>query len=236
MNAGKSRELTVLVGCVAAGGLGVLAGALFSWGSEEMTFLLALAALAVLTEIFDFTPIPNSRVSLSICLIFAAGTMSGLPGVAVIASTAAIVDYILHRKPATKAVFNEGVMLVSGAAFVGVLEAFAPLYDSGDWIAVLGPALLGCVAAFALNSALVSLAIALDTGSKPLEIWDSGFRWLLPHYVVLAALALLLAVAYDRWEIAGMALLLAPLGMAWLIVKQYVDRLSGPSAAVGTGS
>lgn len=216
---------------VSLGGLAVLVGAVFSWGSEEERFLLTLAALAVLTEVFDFSPIPGSRVSLSICLIFAAGTVSGLPGVAVVASTAAVADYALHRKPAVKAIFNEGVMLLSGAAYVAVLEAFASTYDSGDWMAVLGPALLGCVAAFLVNSSLVSMAIALDTDSRALNVWDRGFRWLLPHYVVLAALALLLAIAYDRWDLPGVALLLAPLSMAWLIVKQYVDRLAQPASA-----
>lgn len=233
MNSTRSRrELSWIVASVAVAGLAVLATAVLGWANEEETFLLALAALAVLTEVFDFSPFPHSRVSLSIGLIFAAGTVSGLQGIAVVASTAAIADYAAHRKPAMKAIFNEGVMLVSGAAYVGVLEAFSPLHDTGDWMAILGPALLGCVAAFILNSSLVSLVIALDTGTPVVSVWETGFRWLLPHYVVLAALALLLAIAYDRWELPGVALLLAPLAMTWLIVKQYVDRLPSATLAI----
>ncbi len=229
MNArSRGAALSWLVAGVSLAGLGVLVGAALTWRSEDAVLLLALAALAVLSELLDFAPFPHSRVSLSAALILAAGTVSGLPGVAVVASVAVAADYAAHRKPFFKVAFNEGALLLAGAAYVGVFEAFATGYRAGDWPAVLGPALLGGALYFAVNSGLVALAIALDTARHPWHIWSDRFRWLLPHYVLLGILAAMMASAYDGWELAGLALFLFPLAMVWLILRQYSDRVSEP--------
>jgi hypothetical protein len=144
--------------------------------------------------------------------------------VAVVDSVAVAADYLAHRKPLFKVAFNEGVLLLAGAAYVGVFQAFATGYRPADWPAVLGPALLGSTLNFAVNSALVALAVALDTGRRPFSIWSERFRWLIPHYVLLGILAAMMASAYDRWELAGLALLLVPLAMVWLVLKQYAER------------
>jgi len=225
--------LSLLVALVSLAGFAVLIGAGLDWSSEEETLLIALAGLTVASELLDFSPFPNSRVSMSIALIFVAGTLGGLPGVATVASTAALADYAAHRKPVIKAVFNEGVLLASGAAFVGVIELWSPA--SGDWLAFLAPTIIGAIVAFAINSGLVAIAITLDTGGNLVKVWRSAFSWMLPHYVMLGVLALLIAAAYDRWELPGIALLLAPLAMAWLMMKQGTPRVvrqeSAPEAS-----
>ena len=231
-----SPVLAFLIAAVWLAGVAVMAGAALSWNDPNFTFLAALATLAVASELVDFAPFPNSRVSLSIALILAAGTLSGLPGVAVVASAAALADYAVHRKSVAKAAFNQGALLLSGAAYVGILEAFSSAYEAGDWPAVLGPALLGSVVAFVVNSGLVALAIAVEKGLNIISVWNARFRWLLPHYVLLGMLALLTALAYDRWELAGVALLLGPLGMAWLAIKQYVDHVAALIALIPTTS
>ncbi len=196
------------------------------WGDENGPLLVSLVALAVVSEAFDFAPFPSYRISMSIALILTAAVLSGLPGIAVVSLATAAADHVWHRKPLFKSVFNAGVLVIAGAAFVGVLEAFSPVYDSGDWLAMVGPVIAGGVAVFAVNSGLVALAMALDTGDDPVRVWSRNFRWILPHYVLISVLALFVAIAYDRWELGGLALLLAPLAMSWLALKQYADRAS----------
>ncbi len=181
----------------------------------------ALAGLAVVSEVLDFAPFGKSRISLSVALILVAGTISGLPGVALVVSVAVIVDFLVHPKPLFKAAFNEGALLLAGAAYVGVFEAFSIGYRGENWPDVLAPAILGAGLNFAVNSALIAGAIAIETRSNPLSVWNEKFRWLFPHYVIVGVLAVMMATAYERWELAGVALLLLPLAMVWLALRQY---------------
>ncbi len=222
----RAFPLAWFVAAVMLAGLAVLVGAGLRWQDEDAIILLALAGLAVFSELVDFAPFPNARVSLSVALILAAGTISGLPGVAVVVSTAVAADYLAHRKPFYKVAFNEGALLLAGAAYVGTFEAFSTGYRVSDWPDLLGPALLGGALNYAINSGLVAFAIGLEVGRHPVTVWRDKFRWLLPHYVILAVLAVILASAYDSWDLPGVAILLVPLAMAWLAIKQYADRAS----------
>jgi len=94
--------------------------------------------------------------------------------------------------------------------------------------------MLGSLIAFAVNSSLLALAISLETGRRPWSVYSADFAWMIPHYLILAVLALFMTAAYDRWELRGLALLLAPVAMLWLAIKNYVDRLSLPGASPAT--
>ncbi len=241
MNNNRSSTLLVaLIGIVSLLGLGVLAGSVISWDHEDAVLLVVLASLTSMSELTDFSPFPNSRASVSIALIFAGGTISGLPGVAVVALTVALVDYAAHRSafhkrtvlPLVKASFNLGMMLASGAAYVGVIEAF-PSAAPDDWLALLPPAVLGAIIVFAINAGLLALAISLETGRSLFKVWNADVSWALPHYMLLAIVALFMAAAYHRWDVEGIALVLGPLAMAWLAIKQYTDGASTTIAAIG---
>ncbi len=232
----KNVRLTLFVSTVTLLGMAIAGAAAIGWDHEDVGFLAAACALAAVAEAADFSPFRNSRVSISIALIFAAGVFSGLPGAALVAVASAAADFAAHRKPATKAAFNAGTLLVSGAVFAGVIHAFDSSYDVQDWTALLGPVLLASAAAFAVNSGLVSIAIGMDKGRGWLATWNANFRWLLPHYVILGVLALFAAAAYDRWEMAGLALVLAPLAMAWLIMKQGAEGAAGTGRLAGSAS
>ena len=217
------------IGLVIAAGAAVVATAALQWHGEDLALLAALVGLAILSEVLDFAPFPKSRVSLSVALILVAATVSGLPGVVIVVSAAAATDFIVHPKPWYKAAFNEGALLLAGAAYVGVFEAFATGYSNEDWPVVLAPAMIGAGLNFAVNSSLVALAIALETRSQPILVWNERFRWLLPHYVIVGVLAAAMAVAYDDWALAGIGLVLVPLTMVWLGMKQYVGMASALS-------
>jgi len=220
----RSLPLTALIAAVSLAGMVVVVAAGATWHDEDGLLLVSLAALAVVCEAFDFDLAPNVRISLSAALILAAATVCGLQGVAVVASVAVAADYLAHRKPWFKVAFNEGALVLSGAAYAGVLAAFSVGPSPDDWPALLGAALLGSAANFAVNSGLVALAIALDTGRRPADVWRDGFPGLFPHYVLLGLLAAVMASAYDGWGLGGLALLLAPLATAWLALRQHAER------------
>lgn len=225
----RTCGLTLLVAIVFLSGLGVAVAAAFSWHHEDVSWIAAVSALAAAAEASDFSIFPGSRVSIGMALVIAAGIFSGLPGAAVVSAVVAGVDFAAHRKAAKKAAFNCGTLLLSAATFVGVIRVFEASPDPGDWTALLGPVVAGSVAAFAANSSLVAAAISLERGRAWWQTWREAFLWMLPHYVVLGTIALLAAATYDRWEMWGLALAIVPLAMAWLIMKQYAERVSGVS-------
>jgi hypothetical protein len=221
----NSALLNVLIAGVAAMGAALIVVAAIAWSSEDVQFLLALGFLTVISEFMDFGPFANSRISVSIVLIFAAGAFSGLPGAVLIAGVCATADAVAHPKPFYKAAFNLGVLITTGAVYCGVVSVFS--LDAHDWTARLGPSMAAAGAAYIVNSGLVTMAISTENRIDLFSVWSSRFRWLLPHYIVIGLLAVLLALAYDRWDMAGLALFLMPLAMAWLAMKQYADSATG---------
>ncbi len=240
----RPTSLVVLITVVVVLGCAVLAGAAASWRDQDGILLVSLAALTVASEFVDFRPFRNSSVSFSIALVLAAGTFSGLPGIAIVAAAAAGTDYaVRHRRfdgtvvpPAVKGVFNLGALLITGAAYTGVLDAFGSTSDPGDWHALLVPVLTGSVVAFCVNLGLVALAISCETGIRLPSILNGVGRWTLPHFILLGVIGLLTAAAYDRWQILGLAAGLIPLGLVWLAMKQEANGALRSAAEAVAGA
>lgn len=234
VSASKQKRLLLLfVAMVVGGGGAVLAAALASWDGNDLPLISVLAVMAIIFEYFDFGLYPNSRVSLSIGAITTAAVVAGFPGVAVVCSAAVAAQYAAHPKPLFKVAFNEGSQLLSGAATVATFEVFGREYGADQWPSLLAPALIGATAFFIVNSGLVALAIAIDKGMNPLEVWTSSFSWIAPHYVLVGMIAAAMATAYDEWDLLGVGLPLVPLAMIWVILKQRADaKRTTPAAGV----
>ena len=226
----ERASLNALIVAVVSVAASVISAAAYAWNGEDLFFLAALAALVVVSEVMDFGAFKSSRISVSVALIFAAGVFAGLPGAVTIAIVTAVADGIVHPRRPLKSVFNVGTLVLTAGTFTGFLEAFSGLYDDGDYIAVIGPAMVAGAAAFVVNSGLVTAAIALDNRLSPFTVWRENFGWMVPHYVFMGVLAVLVALSYDRWEIAGLGISVIPLAMLWLVMKQYADSPVRPSA------
>ena len=224
-----SAAVMRLISTVCTAAAAVIVGAIIAGNDSHIAFVGALAALAVVTEVFDFEPFPNSRISVTIALIVAAATVSALTGVVVLATATALADFVAHRKAAEKALFNFGALLLSGAAYVGVMQAFSP--DTSDWAGSIWPALMGTLAAYAVNSGLVALAISLDGGESAVGIWQESFIWVLPYYLAMGAAGASVAVAYERWGFEAILFLIVPFAIAWPVLKLHTHRVSHRTTA-----
>lgn len=229
MSSHLSAPVMRLVSAVCTAAAAVVIGAVVAGNDSHLGFLAVLTTLAVVTEVFDFKPFAATRISLTIALIVAAATLSGLTGVVVLTAATAAADYAAHRKIAEKAIFNFGALLLSGAAYVGIVQAFSP--DTSDLLASIWPALIGTLAAYAVNSGLVAFAISLDGGENAVGVWQECFTWVLPYYLVMGAIGVSVAVAYENWGFAASALTVALCVPAWLALRFHVNRLTGAAAA-----
>jgi hypothetical protein len=80
------------------------------------------------------------------------------------------------------------------------------------------------------HTSVGALALGLDMRTDPRRIWKRNFRWLLPHYLVLGAMGLGLAVATVELGPLDSALFVAPPLMMRVVLKQYTDRTVGAVA------
>lgn len=219
-----STGLHLFTSAVSLAGLACLFAAVTAAGSEDKTFLIAVAAAVLLSELFDFKAYAESRVSVSVGLIFAAGVYAGLPGAMVAAGACAAADFAFHRKPAIKAFFNFGSISLTATAFVAVMTLLEGAYAEDDWLAMTGPAMLAAAAAYAVNTGLVSLAISMERGAFFTSVLRDGFVWMAPQFLLFALFAIFAAMMFDRWELAGFALAMAPLAALWLIARMLARR------------
>lgn len=226
--------LTLLIATVCIAGTVVVATAGVLWENTNMELVVALAVLTVAFEMTDFSPFPNSRVSVSAALIIAAAASAGLAGVAIVCTAAVASNFVAHPKPVFKVAFNEGTLLLAGASSFGVFEAFGAGFSPRIWPDVLVPAIIAGGVFFAVNSALVASAISIDRHLNPVATWAEGFGWLAPHYVLLGVVGVLFASAYAGWGIAGIAAPLVPLAMAWLILNQHSGQASHAQSGAST--
>jgi putative nucleotidyltransferase with HDIG domain len=166
--------------------------------------LPALPAVVSVSETFVFTSV----------LLFgpAAGTLT-------VALDALIISFWTYRKghSAYKILFN--VCAVSLTLWVSShiyyeLSPYGPLYylksETINTGALLWPLLAFTVAYYAINTGLITAAIALERNSSPLAIWREHFLWLALNYFGGASVAALL-VSYTRDLDYRLLLVIAPL-------------------------
>jgi putative nucleotidyltransferase with HDIG domain len=194
----------------------------FSPDSVDWQVLLVLAALAFLAERFDMNLYGDSRVSLAFVPIFAAVLISGMTGLALVVPIAILAS--AHSRSLYKTAFNFGALMAAGAVAYLILYAFGISDHAHSWPQVLLPVILAGGANFVVNSALVAIAISLNSGTNARSVWREHFLWLFPHYLLLAVMALAIVAAYETMGLWGIAVFVAPTLMMRFTVKQYLDR------------
>jgi HD-GYP domain-containing protein (c-di-GMP phosphodiesterase class II) len=149
---------------------------------------------------------------------FALGTGAGMTAAFLVATVILIRSGgLLHR-----AAFNAATLALSTAAGGGV-------FDLGVTADATGPrkllAAVGAGAAFyVVNIALLSFAMGASERISPLAVWRERFRWLAPYYLASGALALAVALAFERLGVGGLAAFAVPPAFMMLSTTQYLDR------------
>ena len=77
---------------------------------------------------------------------------------------------------------------------------------------------------FLSTTILIALAIRIDAGISFRQIWKEKFSWLTPYYISMGLIAYALILGYQTTGFIGLAVIMIPLLMLRLSVKQYIDR------------
>jgi putative nucleotidyltransferase with HDIG domain len=167
--------------------------------------ILALLTLVSGSATVNLPGMP-ATVSVSETFVFTSVLLFGwAPGTLTVALDAAIISFWSYRRGHShyKIVFNVCAVPLTlwlASHLYYYLCPYGPLYLTATTVhirAVLWPLLAFTVAYYAVNTWLITLAIALEKRLSPVRIWRENFLWIALNYFGGASVAALL-VSYTR--------------------------------------
>jgi diguanylate cyclase (GGDEF)-like protein/putative nucleotidyltransferase with HDIG domain len=204
-----SGRLAMLVGLVsaigiAAGVLGILLGS-----SHDVFALVALVVLVGLGQALAIEVDDGSSISVSAVGSLAGAALFGPRAALVLAVTTAVVEWSARRSEIHRVLFNIGALSLSSLAAAAVFSAGfeGTLGEFFTALAGLGAGL----AYFAVNTGLLSIAIAMEGHERVWRAWQERFAWLAPHWIVYGFVGGVMAIAYHAAGLYALAVFVVPL-------------------------
>jgi diguanylate cyclase (GGDEF)-like protein len=179
--------------------------------------LLVLGAIALVGELRPIT-VPGTdgeqTITTSSTFVFAALVGFGIVPALVAQVAASVVGDVIERKPPWKAGFNVGQYTASLVAADAAIRVTGVERGALDSVPAVAGVLLGASAFFLVNTALVSVAIALSQGRDVLGFFLRQLPFQCATECALLALAPIVVVSIERslWLVP---LLLLPLGAVY---------------------
>jgi hypothetical protein len=185
--------------------------------------LFTLIVIGVLFERVGIRIYGDTYVSAGVVALFAIGVLYGAPGVAIAAPLVLLGAQAFTPARWYQILFDIGSNILAniGAAFVFHALPGVGADASGWWI----PAAVVAVSVnYAVNSALVSIAVSLTSGEQVLSVWRSQHQWIFPYFIIFGWLSIALAAAYQALDVLGIMAFVAPPLMMRFALQQYVAK------------
>ena len=197
-DATRGASLQLFLGAVVVTGAAVIIHSIVALQSERLNgYALLLAALTIAGGRFSI-PIPGRQATVSVSEVFVFSSVL-LFGPAVPVLTVALdglyISVTQKNRRLYRTVFNVAEPAIStwtaGHAFF-VVAGVAPGTPLSTSMPVLVPAAIAMAGVFFLfNGGLTAVAVALEAGVSPLEVWRSHALYLAVNYHAAASLATL---------------------------------------------
>lgn len=226
----RTLQLRALVFTTFAVGIGLLGFALAELMERPVDLLWhdrmpGLLGLTLLTMAAGHVRIrvPGQSATVSVSEIFAFLTAYHLGSAAAIVSLAVdgLYNSLRQRRPnVLRAAFNVGEPIVS-IGVAGLLAAIVPdVFPS----ARAGSHFIGSIPAlvsiyFALNTGLTAVAVGLEAGVSPFEIWKSHALYTGANYYAAAAVAALTVDPVDGIDIRVIAIVVPLAALSYLVLR-----------------
>jgi diguanylate cyclase (GGDEF)-like protein/putative nucleotidyltransferase with HDIG domain len=219
-----SAPLAALVGVVVIAGIAAgVAGLLFG-ATEDIIGLIAIVVLVGGGQALSLE-LEAGSISVSAVGALAGAAMFG-PRVALpLALTIVAVEWSSRRDDWYYVLFNIGALSLASLAAAGVFSV-GLMADGSHWheVVVAGSGLVAGGVYFVVNTALISLAMALEGHDRWSGVWKERFSWLLPHYVVFGLVGGAIALAYHAIGLYGLAVFVLPLLLMRKTMAAYLGH------------
>jgi len=223
--AGAHRDPNVLISLVASTAAAIIAvSAVDSWHavSARPLAFLAFCGLTIALQLVQVDVHNRGATSFASAGLLAIGFVFTVGTSMVVAALLGVVVLIARRGRLNRGVFDAAQLSLAAGAGVVVFHAVG----AQNWppAARLGPAMAAGAAYMLVNVTLLSTAMSLAEGSRPLDVWSERFRWLTPYYLCAGPLALALDVSYEKLGIIGLLAFALPPAAMMFSIRQYVAR------------
>jgi putative nucleotidyltransferase with HDIG domain len=187
--------------------------------------LVLFALMVVVTEGLSIDIyVKNTSVSTSAAPILAGILLYGPIGAVVLGLTFALVAKIKHHSPLNRFVFNSINQIIAGLLLSSLIMLAGKTFTSYSLIVQLLICVIAALIVFLSTTVLIALAIRIDAGISFRQVWKEKFSWLTPYYISMGLIAYALILGYQTTGFIGLAVIMIPLLMLRLSVKQYIDR------------
>ena len=201
---------------LAAGAAGIAFGA-----STDVVGLLAILLLVGVGQALSLE-VDDGSISVSAVGALAGAALFGPRAALALALTTSVVEWSARRAPIDRHFFNIGALSLASLAAAGVFAAGfqGPL---GELVTAAAGLAAGAVY-FAVNTGLLSLALALEGREKWWRVWHERFAWLAPHYVVYGFIAGVIAIGYHAAGLYAVAVFAVPLLLMRKTQEAYLSH------------
>jgi diguanylate cyclase (GGDEF)-like protein/putative nucleotidyltransferase with HDIG domain len=217
-----SAPLAALVALVVVAGISAgVAGLLFGGTTD----IIGLIAILVLVGGGQALSLEHEAGSISVSAVGAlAGAAMFGPRVALpLALTIVAVEWSSRRDDWYYVLFNVGALSLASLAAAGMFSVGSLATDWHELVVALAGLVAGG-AYFVVNTALISLAMALEGHDRWRGVWNERFSWLLPHYVAFGAVGGAIALAYEAIGLYGLAVFVLPLLLMRKTMAAYLGH------------
>lgn len=192
---------------------------------------LLLAALTLLTGSFSIkVPSINARFSVSEAFVFAAVFSFGAEVATIIVAldTLILTSWLRSRdRSPLRALFNmaAGTSAIWVAAHLFGLLVTIPIPQGTSLDRLMLPLVFLALCYFAINSALVALALGFERNASAFDIWRRNFAWLSLNHLGGASVALLLVTYTRNMDVSALGAVVPLLVIMYLTFRTSLARL-----------
>ena len=205
-----SKRLAALVGLVAfVGAAAGIAGLVFGH-STDILGLVAIIALVGAGQALALQ-VDDGTISVSAVGALAGAAIFGPRAALALAVTTAALEWSARRAVFHQALFNVGALSLASLAAAGVFGGRD--FFTGD-LRTLATVAVGAAAGlayFAVNTGLLSFALAVEGHERWWRAWHERFAWLTLHYLVYGFIGGVIAVGYGPLRLYALAVFAVPL-------------------------
>jgi len=228
-----TRLLPIVLPVVSLGvAAAVVAAAHFAASSPSLSTVAGVWALLAVTAMAEAFPVPLERVPVggtSLATIFIVGTalIYGWDAATLTAFLAMIIVETARRRPLTRMAYNSGVYALAGAATsAGTVVARS---DSFGWL--IPQVALAAAALYVVDLTLIALAVSRSAREPFSLLLRDAVSSTYIAFSIMASLALLLAVLWERSPFLSAALV-GPVGAIALYQRSVHRELKAMKLAL----